>query len=433
MKWLAIIVAAAFLAGCVPYRPQPVSVAENARELTARSLDAAHGRWTAADLTSAALAIHPDLDVARADLRAAQAAIRQAAERPNPTVSAGLERKSGSGDVSPWVTSLVLDLPLETAGKRGARVRQAEALTAEAAANVDQAIWNVRSGVGRALTDVARSDASRALRQREAALRDEIVAIYARRLEVGESATPEVARARAELRAANASVLADEGKLATSRDRLAAAIGIPRQALPADVDLASLASASAPIERDDAKLQQLALTARPDVLAAVARYDAADAALRLEVKNQYPDVHLSPGLGWDQGAFKWTIGAAAELPLFNRHEGAIARAEAERARAAAQLLALQARVLADLQLARTAERNARARLEAATRVLASRETLLAAARKQFDAGEIDRLTLRLQELESAAAAIDREDARYDVAAAMVELEAAVEQDLGELR
>lgn len=431
MKWIAVIGTAALLAGCVPYRPQPVSVAENARELAARSLDAAHGRWTAADLTSAALAIHPDLDVARADLHAAQAAIRQAAERPNPTVSAGLERKSGSGDVSPWVTSLVLDLPFETAGKRGARVRQAEALTAEAAANVDQAIWNVRSGVGRALTEVARSDATRVLRQREGALRDEIVAIYARRLEVGESATPEVARARAELRAANASVLADEGKLAAARDRLAAAIGIPREALPADVDLSSLSTTA--IERDDAKLRELALTARPDVLAAVARYDAADAALRLEVKNQYPDVHLSPGLGWDQGAFKWTIGAAAELPIFNRHEGAIGRAEAERARAAAQLLALQARVLADVEQARTAERNARARLEAATRVLASRETLLAAARKQFDAGEIDRLTLRLQELESAAAAIDREDARYDVAAAIVELEAAVEQNLGDVR
>jgi len=422
MKFYAAALAA-LLAGCVPYRPQPVSVEENAQMLTTRTLPASASPQ---DLIVAALEMHPDLAVARADLEAAQAAIRQAAERPNPTINLGVERKSGSGDVSPWVTSLVLDVPFETAGKRGARVRQAEALTAEAAANVDQAIWNVRSGVGRAVTDVARSTAVSALRKREAELRDEIVAIYARRLEVGEAATPEIARARAEARAANAATLAEEARLEAARDALAAAIGIPRSALPAHLDLSSLPMNATVDER----LQELALTARPDVLAAVAHYEAADAALRLEVKNQYPDVHLSPGIGWDQGAFKWTIGAAAELPIFNRHEGAIARAEAERERAGAQLLAVQAKVLGLLDAARTRERSARARLEAATRVAESREALLASARKQFEAGEIDRLALRTQELESAAAIADREDARFDVVAAIVELEAAVEQPLG---
>jgi cobalt-zinc-cadmium efflux system outer membrane protein len=427
MKCVAAAAIVAILSGCVPYRPRPVSVEENARVLTARSLEGAatHGRWTFAELVRAALEVHPDLDVARAELKAAQAAIRQAAERPNPTVNVGLERLSGSGDVSPWITSLGIDVPFETAGKRGARVQQAKALTVEAAANVDQAIWTVRSGVGRAITDLARSNALRTSRQREAALRDEIVAIYARRLEVGESATPEVARARAEARAASAAVLAEEGKLAAAESVLATAIGIPRSALP-EVDLSTIPMTV----RVDDRLQLLALTARPDVLAAVARFEAADAALRLEVSNQYPDVHLSPGIGWDQGQFKWTIGAVAELPIFDRHQGAIGRAEAERERAAAQLLALQARILGDVEQARTRERTARARLDATTRVFESRETLLAAARKQFQAGEIDRLALRVQELESAAAAADREDARYDVAAAIVELEAVVEQSLG---
>jgi cobalt-zinc-cadmium efflux system outer membrane protein len=429
------------LACCVPYRPQPISVEENANTLIARSLDGAAvrdalakndaaaewppRRWTRTQLTLAALALHPDLDVARAGLAAARASIREAAERPNPTLSAGVERLSGS-DVSPWVTTLSLDIPFETAGKRGARVTQAQALTAEAVANVDQAIWTVRSGVARALNDLARSSALRTLRERETALREEIVSIYTKRLEVGESATPELARVRAELRVAHAATLAEEARIEIARDALAGAIGIPRSALPAEIDLATAPAAP----RDDATLATLALTARPDVLAALARYEAADAAYRLEVKRQYPDVHLSPGLGWDQGAFKWTLGAAAELPIFNRHQGAIARTEAERERAAAELLAVQARILTALDQARTRERTARARLDAATRVVESRDALLAAARRQFEAGEIDRLALRTQELESAAAAADREDARYDIAAAQVELEAAVEQPLG---
>lgn len=409
--------------GCVAYRPRPVSVEETARTLTSRTLGAAASRE---DLLRAALEMHPDLAIVRADLAAAQAAIREAAERPNPSVSVGLERKSGAGDVSPWVTSLSLDVPFETAGKRGARVRQARAMTAEAAANVDQAIWNVRGGVGRAWTEVARGSALTALRQREAALRADIVSIYEKRLQVGESATPDVARARAEARTTGAAALAAAARLASARDALAAAIGIPRSALPDDLDLSAI-PAGASI---DGRLQELALTARPDVLAALAHYQAADAALRLAVKAQYPDVHLSPGIGWDQGAFKWTIGAAAELPVFNRHQGAIARAEAERDRAGAQLIAVQAKILAALDAARTSERSARSRYEEAKRVAESRDAILAAARRAFAAGEIDRLELRLAELESAAAAVEREDARFDIAASFVELEAAVEQPLG---
>ncbi|HEV7768361.1 MAG TPA: TolC family protein [Thermoanaerobaculia bacterium] len=433
-------------AGCIAYQPRPASIESNAKGLLTRSLDSeimrgaiaaqepsAAGnwppqRWTASQLGIAALVLHPDLDVARANLTAARAAIRIAAERPNPSVSVGVERKSGSGPVSPWVTSLTLTLPIETAGKRGARVREATALSNEAAANVDQAIWAVRNGVARAAVDLARAEALHAARIRERVLREEIVAIHTRRLEAGDEATPEVARARAEERSAAAMALADAARIETARDTLAGAIGIPRTALPRDIDLqqrdVTRSSAS------DATLYELALTARPDVLAALARYDAADAAYRLEVQRQYPDLNLFPGLGWDQSAFKWTIGAAAELPIFNRHEGPIARADAERERAAMELVALQARILSAVDTARTQERNARERLAAATRVAEARESLLASGRKQFSAGEIDRLVLRLQEVESAAAEADRVDARFDIHAALVELEAAVEQPLG---
>jgi outer membrane protein TolC len=430
--------------GCVSYQPRTVSVETGANELLARSLETAavqvalttHDpsiqwplqQWTPSQLQLAALALHPELEVARADLAAARAALRAAAERPNPTISAGIERKSGSGGVSPWVTSLVLDLPIETAGKRGARIREATALSHEAVANIDHAIWGVRSGVARAVVDLARSTELRDARQREAALREEIVAIQARRLAVGESASPDVTRVRAEQRSAAAAVSTETARVESARDALASAIGIPRAALPPNLDLAPVSAMTA--TADDASLYTLALTARPDVLAALARYEAADARYRLEVRKQYPDVHISPGIGWDQGAFKWTAGAAAELPIFNRHEGPIGQADAERQRAAAQLLAVQARVLGALDAARTRERSARARLEATTRVGEAREALAASARKQFAAGEIDRLVLRQLEAESVAAQADRIDARFDVAAAAVDMEAAVEQPLG---
>jgi outer membrane protein TolC len=419
------------LAGCIHYAPKPVDVSESARLLAARTIDApavralvAPGeRWTPRTLALAAVALHPDLDVARADWAAARAAIRTAAERPNPALTAGVEHKDGT---SPWVTTLSLDLPIETAGKRGARVQQARATSAAAAADLDQQVWNVRTRAATAAVDLAASERLSQSRRAEVRLREEIVAMMEKRLAVGEASQPEVTRVRADDRAARLLLGEEEGRAAERGAALAAAIGIPRSALPPpDIDL----PAPPPIGEEN-RLRELALTTRPDILAALARYDAADAALRLAVRQQYPDLHIAPGLGWDQGAFKWTLSVAGELPLFNRHAGAIAEADARRDSAAAQVLAAQARVLGQLEGALARERSARLRVEEAARLVAAKETLAAAARRQFEKGEIDRLALRNQELEIALAELDRWTALFDLQRAVVEVEAAVEQPLG---
>lgn len=431
------------VAGCAHYRPQPVSAAANADALVARSIDAPAvrhlieqqhpqsaaswppARWTPELLTLAAIALHPDLDVARADWSIARAALRTAAERPNPTASAGVEHKATGGDGSPWVTTLSLEVPIETAGKRETRMAQAKALTAAAAADVDQAVWNVRTRAANAAVDLAASRKIGELRRDEVALREEIVAMLQKRMDAGEAAQPDVTRVRSDDRASRLLLREEEGRAAEREAALAASIGIARASLP-PLDL------TLPEPRplaDVERLRTLALTARPDVLAALARYDAAEEQLRLEVRRQYPDLRVGPGLGWDQGAFRWALAASAEIPIFNRHEGPIAEAEARRAAAAAQLLALQSRILGDLDAALANEASARARLEEAERVVSAKSALVASARKTFEAGETDRLALRNQEVEATLAAIDRWTAWFDLQRARVAVQAAIEQPI----
>ena len=434
------------LAGCVPYQRQPVSVAANAQSLETRSLDApvvrelvehAHqtwppAAWTPELLALAAVALHPDLDVARAEWETARAALRTAAERPNPAAAIGVEHKSGSDSVSPWVTTLSFDVPVETAGKRGVRIAAANALATAAAADVDQAIWNVRTRAERAVVDLAASRELATARRNEVQLRAEIVSILERRLELGEAAQPDVSRVRADDRTARLLLLAEEGRTSEAEAALASAIGIPRAALP-PLDLTPTANRQPPTaNRPDPPLRAAALTARPDVLAAVARYEAAEEALRLEVRKQYPDLRIGPGLGFDQGSFTWLLSASAELPIFNQHRGPIAEAAARRSAAAARLLALQSKVLGDLESALAGERSARARLEESERALAAKRAAAAAARRQFDAGEIDRLALRTQEIEVALAAIDRWSAWFDLRRALIAVESAVEQPMGDI-
>ena len=73
-----------------------------------------------------------------------------------------------------------------------------------------------------------------------------------------------------------------------------------------------------------------ALLNRLDIREALARYQAAEARLRLEVARQYPDITLSPGFLWDQGDLVWSVGAAILAPLFDINQGPIGEAEAAR-------------------------------------------------------------------------------------------------------
>lgn len=424
----ALAAIALLLCSCAHYAPRPVSAEANAATLTARTLDAPQVRalvepaagawppqqWTPDLLARAAVALHPDLDVARAQSSAARAALRTAEERPNPSASLGIEHKNES---QPWTTTVSLDLPIETAGKRGARMDEARALSIAAAADVEQSIRDVHTRALAAAFDLGAARELARVRGDEVRLRDEIVSMLERRLAVGEAARPDVARVRADARASRLALTDEQTRVAEREAALAAAIGIPRDALP---PIAWPATPPVPAQAS----RQRALTERPDILAALARYDAAEAALRLEIRRQYPDVHLGPGLGWDQGAFKWILGATAELPVFNRHEGPIAEAEARREVAGAQLIALQSQILGDLDSALASESGARERWAASEREAEQVRALVTSARRQFEAGEIDRLAMRTQELELALAEAEQWNAWLAVQRARVAVEAA---------
>jgi outer membrane protein TolC len=159
-----------------------------------------------------------------------------------------------------------------------------------------------------------------------------------------------------------------------------------------------------PVFTDDelAGARRESLRSRSDVLAALARYEATQAALRLEIARQYPDFHVGPGYQYDLGENKWSVALSLELPLFNHNEGPIAEAEARRREAAARFTATQAHVIAEIDGAAAAHAAAAGQL---TQLLLVREELRKqAARLQtrLDAGDADRLELQNASIELAA-------------------------------
>lgn len=135
---LGTVLAAIALTGCVHYRAQPLVAAKVAADYESRSFADAGLRgfletnhvtgewprrvWDVESLTLAAFYFSPELDLARAQWGTAQAGLRTAGQRPNPTVTASPQYNTTTLTPSPWVMALSLDIPIETAGKRGYRL-----------------------------------------------------------------------------------------------------------------------------------------------------------------------------------------------------------------------------------------------------------------------------------------------------------------------
>lgn len=216
--------------------------------------------------------------------------------------------------------------------------------------------------------------------------------------------------------------------MAEARADLAAALSLPADQLKdATFDFAALDSSSVQVPVE--KVRRSAMTQRSDVLAAMADYAVTEAALRLEIAKQYPDVHLGPGYEFDQGPNKWTLGFSVTLPLFDRNRGPIAEAEAKRTQAAAKVTAMEARIMGELDHALASHAGALQQKRTA-------EELLNDSRKQRDSaealrkgGEGDRLAVLTAEVEQQAGSLARLEALVEVQRALAAIEDAAQLSL----
>jgi len=448
-RWLLVLLTG-LAAGCATYWPRPIDPRTTLKHFESRSLDdpglhafiaerVAGGApqwplpaWDLEHLTLAALYFLPGLDVARAGLHAAEAGVVTAGVRPNPSVGLVLQYNIDAAGFPPWTIPFTFDIPIETAGKRGARMTRAERLVDAARLTLAQAMWQARSRVRTALVAHLLAERERDLLRDEERARQDAVRVLERRLSVGDVSRPDVDAARTDLATTRLSLLAAEGRVETTKVALASALGLPVGALD-DIALVwpNLAAPQPAEEIAPPAVQRAALLNRLDLRRALAEYAAADAALKLEIAKQYPDVRLGPGYLFEEGDNKFQIGLSIPLPIFDRHEGPIAEATARREETGARFLARQAQVIREVEEAVRRYRSALGQLDEATRaheLLLARE---AAVRRALEAGEEDRVTLVGVEVRRAVAARERLAALREAQTALGGLEDAVERPIAE--
>ncbi len=428
------------LPGCAGYVPRPVSAEASAagfdsRRLTDPGLREALARegmvaprsgWSLSHLTAAAHYLNQDLALLRAKARTAEAAIRTAGERPNPSFSfkPGYNSTRTAG-VSPWILEPGLDFTIETNGKRASRMAESIARARVAWLEMETGGWKVRGDIRRALLAMHAARITGARFRAQEAAQVEAVGLLEARARDGAATPQEIALARIPLNQTRLSMHDTVMQAAKARGQLAAATGVPAAAL-AGLEFDFREITRLPAAPPGPEARRRALTRRPDILAALADYAASEARLQLEVRKQYPDIKLGPGYKLDQGPNKWSLGLGFELPVFNQHQGAIAEAEAKRGESAARFLALQARVLAEIDIALDVYRSARAKAEAAGSLADDVRAQTKTAESMKTAGEISLVEVSLRRVEQGAADLARQQAQVQALEAAGALEDALQ-------
>ena len=446
MKYPLLFIVLIMLSGCATYHAQPIAPAALMNAFEARTLDspdlreyvAAHcgdtgsctpGVWDLNTLTLAAFYFSPDLDVARAKWGTAKAGMVTAAQRPNPTLQLPFQHTTGSSGSSPWTFGLGLDIPVETAGKRGYRIAQAQQLSDAARFSIGNVAWQVRSRLRAQLLTLYAVTQKTAILEQQIETQSRIVKMLEQRLAAGEASATDVNQQRIALIQSRTDLAQAQQQRGDARAQVASAIGVPVSALDGiQISFTAFDRIYPDIPMRDAQRQ--ALLNRADLLGALAQYQASQEALQLEIANQYPDIHLGPSYLWDQGATKIAFGVSGiALPILNQNQGPIAEAKARRAEAEAHVISLQARAINQTGQALAAYHAALKSLSQSEALLSAQERQLSSAQHSYRAGETDRLMLTLAHQAFFTALLARQNALMQVQQSLNRLEDAIQRPL----
>lgn len=306
-------------------------------------------QWTLNELSVLAWHWSPAIAALQARLREQKGVVMQAGLLPNPRLSLQ-PRYAVKALGNPWTLGFSFDIPIQTAGKMQDRVRQAKAILAARGWDILQAAWHIRIVLRRRLIRWDYAQELERLKQLVANTSDALTHLIAARFAGGAIARTQLARIRLQ---------SQRAEISASQAQAGQAIGLARVAAVLNVRmgrlghlhplLKSLGFIPSPKRLKLKENLQLAMANRLDVYAAICRYEAAQQNLKYQIALQYPNVHLGPGYQFNRGTDRYSFGVSVALPIFDRNQGNIASAIAQRELIADQLTALQAHVITTLQ------------------------------------------------------------------------------------
>ena len=427
--------------------PAPVAAQDTLRSFSARRLEERlpelpppgagwdHSQWLAA-----ALKLNPQLSEERAEVAAAAAAERTAAERPNPSMQLFAEYLTSAAQTASWLYGLSLEFLLRQPGERDRARRHAALQTALAQSDLTDSIWQVRAAVRLALLDAVSAQDESALLESLIKERRALLASDRKRLALGDIASTQLLADELEVSRAEQRQRETQARGEDAQARLAAAVGVPVAALH-EVPLrwGDWAEIGALQVAAPGEWRSAALIGRPQIVHALREYDLAEVSLQSEVAKRWPQLHITPAYAWGgEGVRENTlydiateagVAVSFELPLLNQHQGPIGEAVARRTAAGEHLKAVQAQVFEQIdraELAWPAARQAWSDTRTAADI-ADRQSQV--EQRALSAGASERASVVAAEIAATEARLSVLQAAYTAQLAFGELEDAYRRPL----
>ncbi len=328
------------LCGCATYSPQPIDPFQEIEQLERRTvksheleaLPPGRPEWIplqanvdftdGLDLSEAnalALFYAPEIRAARSAERVSGAQLLGAGLLSNPELFLG-PRFSTKGSNVIFPAGLSWELPLW--GRRSAERDLAGSRLSIAQIRVAAAELRVLTEVRSAFIRIASLNQALTARQAQLSGSERVLQWAATLQQAGEVDAITAYLAKLEQDEARAALVSTRLDLESTTRKLLETLGL----LPA-------ANISLTLDPDPASLPELPSLSRqrlllhPEIRTALSEYEAAEAALRLQVARQYPAVRVGPEFEEDDGDASVGAGVGIELPLFDRNRGGIAEAE----------------------------------------------------------------------------------------------------------
>ncbi len=353
--------------------------------------------WDLNALIDCALFFHPNLNVARAQLSAAQAS-EALASKPNlPTLNGNIARSDrANGDINPFAYQFSIDIPINTHNKREIQIESFSHLTEVAKLEIAQTAWNLRQPIALTLSELKWLDSQLKFSNQQTTLQQQVLSMLEKRKLLGLESSIEVSQATLQLQSINAAKSQLAQNKVVALGNLAQQIGLPISVVNAmPLNLADIKTHP---DFPNEDLQKSALLNRLDLRMALARYAVAEAKVKLEIAKQYPDISLNPGYAYEFGDKVWSLGFSSLLNLLKSNKAAIFEAEKLRDVEVAQFEALQADIIGQTNTANAALQQTQLHFSAQQKILKQQQAFFAKSQAQFNAGEIDRLTLTKAQL-----------------------------------
>jgi cobalt-zinc-cadmium efflux system outer membrane protein len=385
------------------------------------TLAVAQPEYDLTKLEAAALESSRSVLAAREQISAARHAVVSAGAFPNPELEylSGTQRARGPGGNPGNARSVALTQPLDLPWRRSARIAAAEAgLTATGAA-VRAFEADTIARLRLQYFDVLRREAELKNAREDMAVMESVRSRIALRVETGEAPRFELIKADAEMLNAQKTAQAAGFRVEQARSALRQAVG---GGLPAEFALRGQLRDVPELPPLEGLRRQLQETS-PDLARARAEMVRAQHQLDLERRQRWPNLALKASVDEDPDVRSSKFGLVVSVPLWDRRSGPVGEAAAQLTRARYELEAQEFSLGQQLEVAVQQYEIAGAQVSALeSGIVRQAESALKIAEAAYRFGERGFLEVLDAQRVYRAARAELIAARYELAAAWVEIE-----------